>query len=104
MFIRQMPRRQLAALIGSFRAAFWLLALGAIAPAPSVAQDTAAILTIDRIFHDKEFDLDRPVPFKWLDGGNSYTTVEKSIAVEGGGRYCSARSRHRRADRLGERC
>jgi len=48
------------------------------------AAETDSMLTIDRIFHDKEFALNRKVPSKWLEGGNSYTTVEPSESVDGG--------------------
>ena len=48
------------------------------------AAETDSMLTIDRIFHDREFELNRKVPSKWLDGGNSYTTVEPSESVDGG--------------------
>ena len=41
-------------------------------------------LTIDRIFHDKEFELDKKVPSKWLDGGDSYTTVVASPSLADG--------------------
>ena len=42
------------------------------------------MLTIDRIFHDKEFELDKKVPSKWLEGGASYTTVDASESVADG--------------------
>ena len=42
------------------------------------------MLTIDRIFHDREFELNKKVPSKWLEGGDSYTTVESSSSVAGG--------------------
>ena len=37
-------------------------------------------LTIDRIFHDKEFELNEPISSKWLADGGSYTTIEKSAS------------------------
>ena len=48
------------------------------------AAETDSILTIDRIFHDKEFELDKKVPSKWLEGGESYTTVDPSKSVADG--------------------
>jgi dipeptidyl-peptidase-4 len=46
----------------------------------SVSRSNSNLLTVDRIFHDKEFELEDPVPSKWLREGNSYTTVEKSTS------------------------
>ncbi len=40
-------------------------------------------LTIDRIFHDKEFEIETPIQKKWLDEGAAYTTVEASAAIDG---------------------
>ena len=48
------------------------------------AAETDSNLTIDRIFHDKEFELDKKVPSKWLEGGASYTTVDASESVAEG--------------------
>lgn len=52
--------------------------------APGVVADTPALLSIDRIFHDREFALNEPVASKWLGGGDRYTTVEESESVSGG--------------------
>jgi len=41
-------------------------------------------LSVDRIFHDKEFELNEPVSSKWLADGASYTTVEKSVSTPDG--------------------
>ena len=41
-------------------------------------------LSVERIFHDKEFELNEPVSSKWLADGASYTTVEKSVSTPGG--------------------
>lgn len=41
-------------------------------------------LSVERIFHDKEFELNEPVSSKWLAAGASYTTVEKSVSTPGG--------------------
>jgi dipeptidyl-peptidase-4 len=37
-------------------------------------------LSVDRIFHDEEFELNEPVSSKWLDNGESYTTIEMSVS------------------------
>ncbi|MDA0678803.1 MAG: S9 family peptidase [Proteobacteria bacterium] len=58
------------------------LALGAALMAR--ATETSELLSIDRIFHDEEFDLSRPVPSKWLGDGDEYTTVQESKSVTGG--------------------
>jgi len=39
-------------------------------------------LSVERIFSD-EFSLDYFGPFKWLDGGNAYTTLEESTTEKG---------------------
>ena len=41
-------------------------------------------LSIDRIFHGDEFEINQPVSSKWLDDGASYTTVEESKSTYGG--------------------
>ena len=41
-------------------------------------------LSVERIFHDKEFELNEPVSSKWLTHGTSYTTVEKSVSTPDG--------------------
>ena len=51
---------------------------------PAGAAETDSLLSIDRIFHDKEFELSTKVPSKWLRGGESYTTVEASESVADG--------------------
>jgi len=62
----------------------FLLCLGALFAVSANAVEPDAMLTIDRIFHDKEFELNEKVPSKWLEGGDSYTTVEASELVTGG--------------------
>jgi len=42
------------------------------------AAETDSLLNIDRIFHDEEFEPNEKVPSKWLQGGESYTTIEPS--------------------------
>ena len=56
----------------------------AFVAAPISAAANDSVLTIDRIFHDKEFELNTKVPSKWLEGGDSYTTVEASQTIDGG--------------------
>ncbi|MBT8105152.1 MAG: S9 family peptidase [Woeseiaceae bacterium] len=58
--------------------------LAALFAAPVCAAEADSTLTIDRIFHHKEFELDKKVPSKWLDGGYSYTTVEASQSLADG--------------------
>jgi len=61
-----------------------LFCLAAVSVVSVRAAETDAILTIDRIFHDKEFELNKKVPSKWLEGGASYTTVDASESVTEG--------------------
>jgi dipeptidyl-peptidase-4 len=61
-----------------------LFCLQALFAASVGATETDSMLTIDRIFHDREFELNKKVPSKWLEGGDSYTTVESSASVAGG--------------------
>jgi len=58
--------------------------LAAICATSLSAAETDSLLSIDRIFHDKEFELNEKVPSKWLRGGASYTTVEASETVADG--------------------
>jgi len=48
------------------------------------AADPPTLLSIDRIFHDNEFEIAEPVPSKWLSGGTQYTTVETSEQMADG--------------------
>ena len=57
------------------------LSLCVLGAATSEAQDNGALLTIDRIFHANEFELNEKVASKWLDGGESYTTIERSKSL-----------------------
>ena len=61
-----------------------LFCLAAVSVVSVRAAETGSILTIDRIFHDKEFALDKKVPSKWLEGGASYTTVDASESIAEG--------------------
>ena len=51
---------------------------------PVSAAESDSMLSIDRIFHDKEFEQNKKVPSKWLEGGESYTTVDSSKSVADG--------------------
>ena len=59
------------------------LAIALLAP-PLLADDATTPLSIDRIFHHKEFELNERVPSKWLGGGDWYTTVEESTSMPDG--------------------
>jgi dipeptidyl-peptidase-4 len=61
-----------------------VLSAATAATSRAFAADTTDLLSIDRIFHDKEFELNEPVPSKWLGGGDEYTTVQESSSVQGG--------------------
>ena len=61
-----------------------LFCLAAICAVSVRAAESDSILTIDRIFHDKEFELGKKLPSKWLEGGESYTTVDPSESVADG--------------------
>ena len=65
-------------------ASILLLCFAAIQIAPAQASETESLLSIERIFHDKEFEINKKVASKWLHGGESYTTVEASDSVEDG--------------------
>jgi dipeptidyl-peptidase-4 len=59
----------------------------AVLALPVAAGDESAdpsILTLERIFVDREFELERFGPARWLTDGSGYTTVEDSEAVEDG--------------------
>lgn len=58
--------------------AVFFFTLAAISSASISAAETDSLLSIDRIFHDEEFELNEKVPSKWLQDGASYTTVEES--------------------------
>jgi len=70
--------------INSVRPLFPLLGLVAALGSAQAAAEPAAPLSVDRIFHDKEFELNEPVSSKWLADGASYTTIEKSTSTPDG--------------------
>ena len=61
-----------------------LTAVIAFLAAPVLADEAPTALSIDRIFHHEEFELNERVPSKWLGGGDWYTTVEESSLTPGG--------------------
>ncbi len=61
-----------------------LIGLAVVYTPPGIAAESPALLSIDRIFHDDEIELNEPVPSKWLGGGDRYTTVESSAATPDG--------------------
>jgi dipeptidyl-peptidase-4 len=67
---------------------FWtricLLVLAMIVSLQAIAAESSARLSIDRIFHDEEFEISKPVPSKWLGDGDRYTTVQSSEATPDG--------------------
>jgi dipeptidyl-peptidase-4 len=60
-----------------------LVLLAALGTAEVTAEATTP-LSVDRIFHDNEFELNEPVSSKWLADGKSYTTIETSESTESG--------------------
>ena len=61
-----------------------LLGLLAALGATQAAAESTALLSIDRIFHDDEFELNDPVSSKWLADGIIYTKIEKSKSTPSG--------------------
>jgi len=62
----------------------FLIFVAAALSVPAHAAETKSLLSIDRIFHDEEFEINKKVASKWLHGGESYTTVEASESVADG--------------------
>jgi dipeptidyl-peptidase-4 len=60
---------------------FCFLAFGTSA---AHAEDNLSLLSVERIFHDNEFEINTKVASKWLRGGESYTTIEQSESVADG--------------------
>lgn len=66
---------------------WWLAALIAafLAPAAATAGEAAvdpSQLTLERIFQDREFAIERYGPARWLADGSGYTTLEASPDFE----------------------
>src|SRR5882757_9993927 len=47
-------------------------------------QEDPSVLTLKRIFSDRDFQAERFGPARWLDDGKAYTTVESSPDIKGG--------------------
>ena len=62
----------------------FLIFVAAMLSAPAYAAESESLLSIDRIFHDEEFEINKKVKSKWLQGGQIYTTVEASESVADG--------------------
>ena len=62
----------------------YVLGLLAVFSTATAAADSNMPLSVERIFHDKEFELNEPVSSKWLAEGASYTTVEESVSTPDG--------------------
>ncbi len=60
-----------------------IIALLASPPAPASVPDST-LLSVDRIFHSREFFSRGSGPFQWIDGGKGYTSLEKSASAQGG--------------------
>lgn len=69
---------------GRCRAGNYFLGLLAALCCAEAAADSPPLLSVERIFHDNEFELNEPVSSKWLADGASYTTIEKSVSTPDG--------------------
>ncbi len=64
---------------------FFLIGAGVLLPTAAFAQEAdSTALTVQRIFGTREFSPGRVGEVRWLDDGDSYTTVERSVSVKGG--------------------
>ncbi|HTY57726.1 MAG TPA: DPP IV N-terminal domain-containing protein, partial [Bacteroidota bacterium] len=62
-----------------------ILLLQGILPGTTAAEGTdSTMLTVDRIFHSREFFSRGAGPVQWIDGGAGYTALERSASREGG--------------------
>ena len=62
----------------------YLLGLLAALAYAEAAADSTTDLSVERIFHDNEFELNEPVSSQWLADGASYTTIEESTSTPDG--------------------
>ena len=72
---------------GKSSIAFWIVLLGVLCagtPAGADGPADTSILTLQRIFTDKEFKTEDFGPARWLKDGSGYTTLEESEGQEGG--------------------
>lgn len=52
---------------------------------PAFAQkEDSSLITLQRIYHTRDFSSERFGPARWLDEGSDYTTLEPSKTIEGG--------------------
>ena len=65
-------------------AGHYFFSLLAALVAMQAGAESKSLLSVDRIFHDEEFELNEPVSSKWLAEGASYTTVEESKSTPDG--------------------
>jgi len=65
-------------------AGHYVLGMLAALATTQTSAESSMPLSVERIFHDKEFELNEPVSSKWLAEGTSYTTVEKSVSTPDG--------------------
>ena len=66
------------------RSYIYLLCLFFLVTATAHAGGDTSLLSVERIFHDNEFEINSKVASKWLRGGESYTTIEQSESVADG--------------------
>lgn len=57
---------------------FLILIWSLITTLATVAQQDPSLLSVERIFTNRDFRAETFGPARWLDGGSSYTTLEKS--------------------------
>lgn len=70
--------------MNNYRRMFWLLFLFALVASLRAQTPDSSLLTLERIYSNREFTPERFGPAHWLDDGNGYTTLESSDAVSGG--------------------
>jgi len=62
----------------------YLLCFFSLVSTTAHAEGEVSLLSVERIFHDNEFEINSKVASKWLRGGESYTTIEQSESVADG--------------------
>jgi dipeptidyl-peptidase-4 len=64
---------------------FCMIGAGVVLTTAAFAQETdSSALSVRRIFGTREFSPGRVGEVRWLDDGDAYTTVERSVSVRGG--------------------
>jgi len=66
------------------RNCIYLLCLSSLVTPTAHAEVDSSLLSVERIFHDNEFEINSKAASKWLRGGESYTTIEQSESVADG--------------------